>query len=726
MNAQILAVDWLGIAETHMDTTKSHVRELVRSTLTSSGGFQYTNCIFSASSVTYGSDYKPGGVLQFAVNNLATRTVEKYSDPMGRFTSQSFIGKNGKVLSAIAAYRVVEGTHGPASASAQQRLQLTLQGQTISPRKAFLEDIIAYIHKLQEKGHEILLCLDANESMHRHNAGIRRLASMCGLQDVHQILFPDNELSSFKHGSSKIDFCLATPTIIQHVVRAGILPFDEVFMTDHRTMYVDLDIHSFFSSVNHDPTGPGSRSFTTRNKKRTSLFVQSVMHEWERRGLHDQIQALARRSRLPPEQRHAGKILKSWEKLDNEIGIIIRQAENELYVPSKKPMWSPMLMLAAQTKRYWKRRWQKALYNDSKDPSLVALSKRFQIRDDWSFHIPTLLNRYDEATKALVNILKQDATHRTSFFASRIEELEGRRDAESIKEAQALRALKKTEEQVQTFKKIRHSLKPKGSSGLSRVDIPKDMAERLNTLQHSGKGQLSSEDDQLTEIIQRTIRVKRKDSPEEWVTIIDKNQMEQALLSYCNQHFQQAKDTPFGTGLLSQLLGSSGLSHTCNDILSGTLFDVKDTSVFPELSAFLTELAIPEEYKKAETISHEIPVEEYRKRLRKWKEATSTSPSGRHLGIYRALLASEQITGDMCAMLNIVTCTGIIPKRWCSAVSVMLEKDDGAPNINRLRVIHLFEADYNLFLKVMWAQRMVTRGKSLGAFGIATRITSFS
>jgi len=36
-----------------------------------------------------------------------------------------------------------------------------------------------------------------------------------------------------------------------------------------------------------------------------------------------------------------------------------------------------------------------------------------------------------------------------------------------------------------------------------------------------------------------------------------------------------------------------------------------------------------------------------------------------------------------------------------NATSVMLEKDKGDPKIHRLRIIHLFEADYNLFLKLI-------------------------
>ncbi len=116
-------------------------------------------------------------------------------------------------------------------------------------------------------------------------------------------------------------------------------------------------------------------------------------------------------------------------------------------------------------------------------------------------------------------------------------------------------------------------------------------------------------------------------------------------------------------------------------------------------------------------MDHAISLDKYRRCLCKWKEATSTSPLGRHLGVYRALLDLSQVTADMCSMLNVVTRTGIIPSCWCAAISVLLEKHTSAPNVNRLRIIHLFEADYNLFLKVMWAKRLVLKGEALNAFG---------
>ncbi len=107
----------------------------------------------------------------------------------------------------------------------------------------------------------------------------------------------------------------------------------------------------------------------------------------------------------------------------------------------------------------------------------------------------------------------------------------------------------------------------------------------------------------------------------------------------------------------------------------------QDRDAFPELKTFMSKLVTPEALKSVDPINLDIDVTEYRKMICKWKERTSTSPSGRHLGVYRALLDLPQVTRDICSMLNVVIRTGIIPSRWCTAISVMLEKDPGGPRM---------------------------------------------
>jgi hypothetical protein len=101
-------------------------------------------------------------------------------------------------------------------------------------------------------------------------------------------------------------------------------------------------------------------------------------------------------------------------------------------------------------------------------------------------------------------------------------------------------------------------------------------------------------------------------------------------------------------------------------------------------------------------------------------EGTSTSLSGRHLGHYKGLFAddgytytdddhdpSENIMGLYHNVAIAALKWGITLDRWHHSITTMIEKQPRCLRINKLRVIHLCEADYNLLLKIIWARRLV-------------------
>jgi hypothetical protein len=62
-------------------------------------------------------------------------------------------------------------------------------------------------------------------------------------------------------------------------------------------------------------------------------------------------------------------------------------------------------------------------------------------------------------------------------------------------------------------------------------------------------------------------------------------------------------------------------------------------------------------------------------------------------------------------MINFPIIYGFAPERWTRSVTSLIEKEEGMPYLTRLRVIHLFEADYNLFIKIIYGRRMVQNGE---------------
>jgi hypothetical protein len=63
--------------------------------------------------------------------------------------------------------------------------------------------------------------------------------------------------------------------------------------------------------------------------------------------------------------------------------------------------------------------------------------------------------------------------------------------------------------------------------------------------------------------------------------------------------------------------------------------------------------------------------------------------------------------------LNTFVAKGKALERWENAINVLIEKYPGAPKLNRLRIIHLFKADYNFILKLLWGSRLVKNGEEL-------------
>jgi hypothetical protein len=102
-----------------------------------------------------------------------------------------------------------------------------------------------------------------------------------------------------------------------------------------------------------------------------------------------------------------------------------------------------------------------------------------------------------------------------------------------------------------------------------------------------------------------------------------------------------------------------------------------------------------------------------------WKESTSTSPSGMHLGHYKALVlqndsdpstAEGKLIKTQCkalisaqfAMINYTIKQSYSYTRWKNIVNNMIKKEPGNLKVHGLGVIHIYKADFNFVLQARW------------------------
>ena len=118
-------------------------------------------------------------------------------------------------------------------------------------------------------------------------------------------------------------------------------------------------------------------------------------------------------------------------------------------------------------------------------------------------------------------------------------------------------------------------------------------------------------------------------------------------------------------------------------------------------------------------ISSEFTREQLMKGFKIWPERTSTSPSGRHLGLYKVWLhkekgeaVEEEVTPeyffDMLLLIIGIAMKHRVPlKRWKTVHNLFLLKEPGNYKIHRLRFLHKLDAELNLIRREFISRRLM-------------------
>jgi hypothetical protein len=200
----------------------------------------------------------------------------------------------------------------------------------------------------------------------------------------------------------------------------------------------------------------------------------------------------------------------------------------------------------------------------------------------------------------------------------------------------------------------------------------------------------------------------------EYMPITDGPTIEQLILRRNIRHFRQAETTPLAQKDVITMIGWGADTIRSEKLLDGQSdpSDITDD----EWSRYL--LASMKRHSKEITIT--ITAEKMMGKYKRWKERTSTSPSGRHLGHFHALFRPlkakndedrEKLEGMRAAiielhalMLQTAYDNEHVYKRWEYILTCMLGKDSGIPRIHRLRIIHLYECDLNLLFGLFFRE----------------------
>jgi hypothetical protein len=140
-------------------------------------------------------------------------------------------------------------------------------------------------------------------------------------------------------------------------------------------------------------------------------------------------------------------------------------------------------------------------------------------------------------------------------------------------------------------------------------------------------------------------------------------------------------------GYLAELPGAE-------EILNGTF--VPDSNMDPYTAKFLSHLKMDNLVRDAGPISKAISTESYQASWKKMKANTSSSPFGPAFVHYIAGSQDKQIADFDATMANSPYASGYSPDAWIKMVDVLIPKKTTPSAIEKLRIIVLFHALFNM------------------------------
>lgn len=607
------------------------------------------------------SQHKRGGTILCTTNKIVGRVASRSSDPkgLGRWTTTSITGRNHKMLHIICLYRVSQEQSKGDNTSFMQQIRL-LKQQNIrnpNPRQQVLDDLDTLLKQVNKEKDDVIIMMDANSDL--QDGALTKILHKHKLYDALGSKHGHNQPSTYARGVRTIDYIFCSETIINAIVKGGILPYNELIPSDHRGLFIDIDTNIALKGSIHEADKSNTTFFTTKHKKKCKQYREQVTKEIQQYSMMERLDEIVNKFK----QGYLDE--EGYQEWDKDMTNIMTETAKK-FKTNNNIWWSPDLHHAHLGVKYWKLRITQKQINVDMSTQLKKVED--EIPSDFDLY-------YGNNTKSLYGYLRSAQKHllQTKKNSKQLRKEHHKKliiesiETNNKKLNKRVKAIMYAEETSRMYATLRHYLHPHDKKALTYVDVHnKQTVER----------------------------------------VVIKEEVETILLKEHENHFKQANHTPCCKTDVEE------------DILK-TIRREDHTFQMQHRVDNTTNLLL-KQLERKETdpvqISYNISVKNIIKGFKLWKETTSTSPSGRTLPLYKVWikakvsdleLSENQFFGMIQKILWIAIETGIPPKRWLTVHNMYIPKDQGSYKVGRLRPLHKIEADLNLLRRELSAKRLL-------------------
>ena len=732
-------LDIFGIAEPNVafdDEITSRINAAIKQSFGS-------GLISPASISSSKTGYLPGGTLQVTRGTMVGRQEISGGSKLGSFSWTKFQGKKEKLV-VITAYRVTQkkgakATSGNCNTAYWQQVKAMVKDgkEKPDPRNQVLSDLTHFIDKAKLEGYEILLMLDANESIEERGSKFTKFVERNSLHDIHETIMSDLPSTTRLGSRHRIDFMLASERILEYVTNGGYAAVHEGIHSDHILLWADINMKEFFRGDAPRHVPPQAREFNCDNTKMRDKFLEELAEIHEHQRLSERIHKLETEFRVlgPTPQ-----LVRRYNALDRELVESIKAAARRT-VTRKQHGYarSPALVEAGGTVLFWRSVLSSKRHMMPITGKATRLGERNDIPLDKANDMT--LGQTHKAVQAAWSSLRECQQQAGELRAKWLEnsakykaDVEGDLDAGKV-----LQTMVRNLRERSMHKKLTRIAKG-ARSGLDFIEVPTGewyYSPSNDELYHYDKGVFEAHAaDPSTQshfLLHHSLKVIPDDAWEanvveevegyrvegvlirriEWQRVSDKEEIETLLMQRNKRHLQQMakEESPPSQQYFDDLLDNFGASPLADKVLEGEV--TNDLDQFPHvIREWLKQFTRTEEERRCIPIDGMIYPHEFQQAFRAVNEKTSSSPSGIHYTFWKAMASDPTMAAYLVVMMRLPFMYGFKNDRWAKCIDVMLEKKKGIRRIHQLRIIGLVEADFNTALKLFFAKQMVANSEN--------------
>ena len=606
--------------------------------------------------------HQQGGVISMALNNTTNRVIKSGRDAvLGRWSWMTLKGKSNIATTIITGYRPCDNTSGNNTVILQQSRYLQAKQIEECPREIWLKELGTFITNKIQDGHQIVLLTDMNDSV----VSCKRLqawSSKIGIREVVS-LTSSKEIPTHQRGRKALDGIYTSYSL--QTLKAGYFPFGQI-QSDHRALWLDLHVNHIFGFTPPTTITPSARRLQSNIPHIRNRWTQLYSSFLRKHNL------IERQFTLESSVEHSMTKAQcdEYEKILELRAEGIRHAEKHCRkLKYGNVPFSPELQLARLEIELWKA------------ASTIKTGMRYSSRK---------FRRLEHKT-GLFNILKKSAAEIEQGEKAAFKQYWSKKDIAS---------------------KLRDMFMEKRAAEVAEEDN-KEASAVIKQQRENEKSRINNRKIKyiLKKLNKSSVLTVEVDCPDGTTKeLTSRTDIELACLQENFSKYTQTEDTVCMQEPLRSLLGKTGTTEFCRNILEGTAVFPHNTP--PYTIEFFNQMKRSDRANQHKVTNH-ISKEDYIDGWKLMKESTSSaSTNGLHFGHMKASAMDPVLADFESSISQLPFSTGYAPSPWKEGTIVMIKKRIGLNKVTALRSIVLTEADFN-FNNKMLGRRAISHAEAI-------------